>query len=118
MPKDNSLGELLVAETLNRLDSKLDKLDDRLDGIDKTLIKQEAILDEHVKRTNLLESKMESDKVVAKEQLPKDIQDQLKLERHKLMMFVLKILGVVAGTGAGGVAIKEILGAAIKIWSP
>lgn len=34
---------------------KLDKLDDRLDSVDKTLVRQEAQLAEHIRRTELLE---------------------------------------------------------------
>lgn len=39
-----------------RLDSKLDKLDDRLDALDKTSVKQELNLAEHMRRTELLEA--------------------------------------------------------------
>ena len=39
--------------------TKLDKLDDRLDSVDRTLVKQEANLAEHMRRTELLESQHE-----------------------------------------------------------
>lgn len=38
---------------------KLDKLDARIDNIDITLVKQEAQLAEHIRRTNILEQKLE-----------------------------------------------------------
>lgn len=108
MPKPDSLGDLLIVETLNRMDDKLDRLDGRLDSMDTTLVKQQAILDEHVRRTNLLEGKISADTAAIRESLPKNIEDQIRLARNKFLISVLKVLGVVAGTGAGGVAIKEI----------
>lgn len=42
-----------------RILDKLDKLDDRLNNIDKTLVKQEENLAEHMRRTDLLEKKFE-----------------------------------------------------------
>lgn len=46
-------------ELLNKVDSKLDKLDERLDNIDKTMIKQEANLDLHMRRSESLEKLVE-----------------------------------------------------------
>lgn len=43
---------------LNRIEEKLDTITDRLASIDVTLAKQSVILDEHVKRSNLLEAKL------------------------------------------------------------
>ena len=113
MPKD-SLGEILVVETLNKIDSKLDKLDDRLDEQGKTLVKQQAILDEHVKRTNLLEDKIASDVKQVKEALPDAVQAQIKLARNKFLIQALKIAGIVVGTGAGGMGLKEVIGWILK----
>lgn len=42
-----------------RLFDKLDSLDERLNNIDITLAKQETSLAEHIRRTNLLEEKLE-----------------------------------------------------------
>jgi archaellum component FlaC len=44
---------------LDRFENKIDSIHDRLGSIDVTLAKQSVILDEHVKRTNLLEQKLE-----------------------------------------------------------
>jgi hypothetical protein len=41
------------------IDDKLDKLNDKLSIIDTTLVKQQTILDEHVRRTNILEERFE-----------------------------------------------------------
>lgn len=41
-----------------RLEEKVDKLDTRLDSIDATLIKNTILLDEHIKRTNILEEEL------------------------------------------------------------
>lgn len=43
----------------DRIESKIDKIADHISSIDVTLAKQQVILDEHVKRTNLLEKKLE-----------------------------------------------------------
>lgn len=43
----------------NRVLDKLDKLDTRIDNIDITLAKQHLSLEEHIKRSNMLEAKLE-----------------------------------------------------------
>ena len=48
-----------MKDTVDRIEGKLDKISDRLNSIDVTLAKQEITLDIHVKRTNLLESKID-----------------------------------------------------------
>lgn len=49
----------MVLDRIDRLDDKLEeklnKVEDRLDVMDKTLIKQEANLEAHMKRSDLLE---------------------------------------------------------------
>ena len=49
------MSKLQEGDLMNRILDKLDKLDDRLVGIDKTLVKQEENLEEHMKRSDLLE---------------------------------------------------------------
>lgn len=62
-----------------KMDQKLDKIIDRMNNIDVTLGKQSVILEEHVKRTNLLESKLQP------------------VEKHVIMVNgVMKFLGLVA----------------------
>jgi hypothetical protein len=41
-----------------RIEEKLDEISDRLAVIDVTLAKQHVVLDEHVRRTNLLEQQL------------------------------------------------------------
>lgn len=48
-----------MSKKFERIFDKLESIDKRLDSVDVTLGKQSIILDEHVKRTNLLEKKME-----------------------------------------------------------
>ena len=45
-------------------DTKLDKIESHLSKIDITLAKQQVSLDEHIKRTNLLEDEVERNKAV------------------------------------------------------
>jgi hypothetical protein len=62
-----------------RLEDKVDKIVDKICSIDVTLVKQSIILEEHIKRTNLLEDKIEP------------------IEKHVIMVNgVLKFLGIVA----------------------
>jgi Skp family chaperone for outer membrane proteins len=91
---------------LEKIDARLEKGDDRLDSIDKTGSANAAVLAEHVKRSNLLEEKMESDrKSVSTELAP--------IKTHVTQVkFVMKILGALAaagGLGGAGIGIKELL---------
>lgn len=60
-------------------DDKIDKIVEKISNIDVTLAKQSVILEEHVRRTNLLEQKIEP------------------IENHVAMVNgALKLLGVLA----------------------
>ena len=48
-----------MSEFESRIIEKLEVLDTRLDCIDKTLVKQESNLSEHMRRTDLLEKKID-----------------------------------------------------------
>lgn len=62
-----------------RIEEKLDKVVEKIGNIDVTLAKQSVILDEHVRRSNLLEAKM------------------LPLEKHVAVVNgALKFLGTMA----------------------
>ncbi len=68
----------------SKIDGKLDKIQESISRIDVTLAKQSVILDEHVKRSTMLEAKMEP------------------IEKHvTIANAALKILGVLAGLGGG-----------------
>jgi hypothetical protein len=63
----------------DRIDAKLDKISDHIANIDVTLAKQEVSLHEHIRRTTLLEQKIEP------------------VEKHVLMINgALKFAGIVA----------------------
>lgn len=48
-----------MKERIDRLEDKIDKVSEVLVCIDKTLVKQEENLKEHMRRTNLLEQALE-----------------------------------------------------------
>ena len=63
----------------DRIDAKLDKISDHIANIDVTLAKQEVSLSDHIRRTALLEEKLEP------------------IEKHVTMVNgVLKFAGIVA----------------------
>ena len=45
----------MLKDQLDRMETKIDKLDERLDSAEKVAIKQEANLEAHMKRSDLLE---------------------------------------------------------------
>ena len=122
MPKKTSdLEDTLIVNALNRMDGKLDKLDDRMDGMTIVLTKQQGSLDEHVRRTNLLEEKLEADKETLRksisEGLAREAADAVRAERNRILVLALKIGGVVAGLGGGGFGLRQLLPAIAKLWS-
>lgn len=46
-------------KSFKRLEDKLDKLDERLDNIDKTMIRNTVSLEDHIRRTEILEEKID-----------------------------------------------------------
>lgn len=50
---------MVTEKHLENIEKKIDKLDSRLDSIDVTLAKQSVSLDTHIKRTDLLEQKVD-----------------------------------------------------------
>lgn len=69
----------------------LEKVDNRIDNIDITLMKQNIVLDDHIRRTEILENEIKPIKT--------------HIDMFKL---ILKIAGVLLATGAGGFGIKEL----------
>lgn len=87
-----------MKELLTRVVEQLDKLDDKLDAVDKTLVKQEENLREHMRRTELLEKQHEM--------LQSDIHEELEpIKSHinqvkgisKFLAAALPLLGAAAG---------------------
>lgn len=78
---------------ISKIEKKIDKLDQHLSSIDITLAKQSVILDEHVKRTNLLEERI------------------TPIERHVSMINgALKFLGILAVIIGIAVGIEQLMG--------
>lgn len=55
--EENILLKLII-ESLEKLDETVQKIDKRIDHIDVTMAKNTVSLEEHVKRTNLLEEQI------------------------------------------------------------
>jgi hypothetical protein len=71
-----------------RIYEKLDVLDMRLDSMDKTLIKQEINLKEHIRRTEAVENQLE---IMKKEMTP--------VQKHVAMVEgAFKFLGIISMT--------------------
>lgn len=87
-----------MSEIIRMLD-KIDKLDERLDNIDKTLVRQEANLKEHMRRT-------EQNEIMIQEMI-----EQIKpIETHVAMVNgVLKFIGFLSLLLGVAVAVKELL---------
>jgi hypothetical protein len=76
-----------------RIEDKIDKVMEHTSSIDITLAKQHVILEEHVKRTNLLEEKLEP------------------IQKHVNMVHgALKLIGLIATIAAIGESIAIIIG--------
>ena len=116
MPKKTDLEDTLIVNALVRIDGKLDKLDDRMDGMSITLVQHKDSLVEHIKRSDLLEKKIELETKSIKEDLPKEVENQIRLQRNKFIINALKVLGVVAGLGGGGWGGKQLISAILKFW--
>lgn len=85
-----------IERVVNKIDGKLDKLDDRMDKLENSYARMEvtlevntASLQEHMRRTDILEKAHVSDKAVRK--------------------FLMWVIGVVGVSGLGD-ALKWIIG--------
>ncbi len=93
---------------ISSVDEKLVKLDSRSDAIDVTLVKQQVILDEHVRRTNLLEQKLDRDvdalnkKIDTETKVIETSITPLQAQDVKTKMIVKFLLAGVAALAAGG----------------
>jgi hypothetical protein len=97
--KEDQLMELIVSK-LERIETKVDKLDERLDSAEKVAIKQEANLEMHMKRSDLLESSQDS--------LEKAVAPILKV--YTVAWGVCKILGAISVAIGILVGIGKLLG--------
>lgn len=110
------LGDLLVVDALSRIDGKLDKLDGRLDDHGQLMVKQQAILDEHVRRTDLLEKKVDAETAALKQGIPKAVEEEIRLTRNRYLLNIGKGILALAGTGVGVAAIKAALTWIVANW--
>lgn len=93
-----------VDKSLVKVDHKVDELDKRLDRIENNGIKNTVVLEEHVRRTNLLEEslKKESERIT-----PLETQSAT----FKMILKILVATGAVGGTSIGvGKLISLLLG--------
>lgn len=92
-----------VDDKFDRVQTSLEKVTDRLGGIDVLMVRQQAILDEHVRRTNLLEEKLETDIKLVRQDLAEDLSAAITTERHAFIKDTLiwsaKVIGVLASSG-------------------
>lgn len=75
----------------NRILDKLDKIDERLDTMNVTLAQQETNIALHIKRTNLLEEKLE------KQEADRIRPLELKVYMVQGVITFLGLLGIVGG---------------------
>jgi len=117
MPKKQLDADILIAK-LDLFKDHLDahmvevkgtlvRVDERLDTLSTTSGKQQVILEEHVRRTDLLEKKLNDD--------VKTIDEKIEpIKTHVTQVkFLLKIAAAIAaagGLGGVGVGIKQLIG--------
>ena len=84
---------------LERIEDKIDKVVEHISSIDITLAKQSVVLDEHIRRTNILEKKIEP------------IEEHVSSMRTalKTAKFFLKLLAVLGASGGLGHTILHYL---------
>jgi hypothetical protein len=89
-----------IKTQLEKMDIKLDKMDGRLDNLDITAVKQQAILEEHHKRSIANEAAV----VILKEELKPVKEHVLKID------FIVKIImWVIASVGSLTYIIRNLL---------
>lgn len=98
-----------MKDLLNYVIHQLDKLDEKLDSVDKTMVKQEENLREHMRRTEILEEQHSVLRTEAQKQhdtVRSEMHDELEpIKAHvqqvkgvsKFLAAALPILGAIAG---------------------
>lgn len=92
-----------MSDKIDKVLEKLDKIDERVDRIDVTMAKQEVVLEEHVRRTNILQDRVEKHEA--------KIEEDLKpIKKHVVMVnAIVKILVAVAGLAGLALTLKQLL---------
>ena len=103
-----------MKETLDRVVVQLDKLDDKIDNVDKTLIKQEENLREHMRRTEILE---EQHKLLREEQLAQNqgLKSDVHNELEPIKAHVQQVKGVLKFIVVGLPIAAAAIGALYKL---
>jgi len=103
-------------KTDGRIETQLDAINEHLFGIKQILGAQQSSIDEHIRRTNLLEEKIEGETKQIKSEL-KPILDQGQQFQGflKFGKAALKVGGLIAALSAGGFGIKELVGFIFKL---
>jgi predicted nucleic acid-binding Zn-ribbon protein len=71
----------------SKIESKIDRIADKISNIDVTLVKQQASIDEHIRRTNIAE---ENIRMIRKELVP--------VHKHiNMLQGGAKVTGIISG---------------------
>lgn len=107
-----------IEQHMSTITAKMEKFDERLDKIDVLGVKNSAILDEHVRRTDLLEKKLDVDKnklegdIKSFEKKYDDDMSPLKAQQNQFKVVMKVMIGIIVAAGAAGggaVGLKKIL---------
>jgi LPS O-antigen subunit length determinant protein (WzzB/FepE family) len=83
-----------VFDILSKLEAKLDKLDERLDAIEKEQIKNNVLLDEHMRRTEIAEQNIE---MIRKDMKPLTSHVSMVKGVGKFIALLGTIVGIIGG---------------------
>lgn len=93
-----------IRARLDRIDDNYDRLTGHIASIDITLAKQSVLLEEHIRRTNLLEDRLEGEIIKQAEALS-------PIQKHVAGVgFLIKFLGILSTAVGAAVGIYKLLG--------
>lgn len=99
-----------INSRMDRVEAKMDAQDARLDSIDRTQIKQEVNIGEHIRRTDLNEEQVKMNKAESDAKIESLRKDQEPLKRHVVIVEgMLKGLGLIAMLVSMGAGIVKII---------
>lgn len=87
-----------MKDDIDRIEKKVDKLDDKLDSIDKTLVKQEINLKQHMRRTEIQEESLEILKGYMHDEV-EPIKDHIK-RVNTIIKFTLAVVSIFSAISA------------------
>lgn len=99
-----------IIKALEKFESKLDALDSRLDSVDKTLVKQELNLNEHMRRTEIAEQNLMHLSQKTEAEIAQIRHDSEPLKKHVAYMEgALKGIGILATIASFAAAVIKIV---------